>query len=384
MTELIAKYKSIPPLYKRLGILVALLLAYAWLLALFAGGASTSGFLRFLLLVFALAIALAVYEILVFWRRPRLGGIAAALFLLALLITQGELAPSSNQVAYGVTCTGYMYSRNYITSCTYSNGTCSGTYGGSTGNLSGCSSNGSQGCACGAVQYNQYACSLSRTTCTRVSNSLYGCCTVLATDTPVPTNTSPPAATNTPSAPTSTPTKTPTPTDTYTPTPTNTATNTPTPTKTSTPTVTPTPTYSPMSGAFYSSYTGLVYQGPNLQAPLGPLSCQRLYGQIVGGQPPYTVKIYVTAPSGTPTLYSTLNLSAWNPTFETTAFGTGSDGRTICASDPLFGTTALGSWSAYAVFSDAMANTYNTSAYGTGQGYVPVWAVGKYQFTNTQ
>lgn len=135
----------------------------------------------------------------------------------------------------------------------------------------------------------------------------------------------------------------------------------------------------PLIGSIYSQFTGLVLKGPNLPAPYGPLSCQRLYGTISGGVPPYSIKIYTYSAgrgdAAAGILYSTISSSG---NWENTPTGT----PVICT-DKLFGTDFLGQWNAYIIVTDRDGRTYNTKLNGTGQGYLPVWVVGKSDIHDT-
>lgn len=129
----------------------------------------------------------------------------------------------------------------------------------------------------------------------------------------------------------------------------------------------------PLIGRIYSQYTGLVLNGPSLPAPYGPLSCQRLYGTISGGVPPYSINIYVYSATrgdaANGVLYNTLSSSgSWENT---------PTGNPVVCTAKLFGTDFLGQWNAYIVVADRDGRTYNTKSNGTGQGYLPVWVVGK-------
>jgi hypothetical protein len=74
-------------------------------------------------------------------------------------------------------------------------------------------------------------------------------------------------------------------------------------------------------------------------------------------------------------LYTTLSSSA--------AWETSPTANPIVCTDKLFGTDFLGQWNAYIVITDRDGRTYNTKNNGSGQGFVPVWVVGKSDIHDT-
>lgn len=137
----------------------------------------------------------------------------------------------------------------------------------------------------------------------------------------------------------------------------------------------------PLTGMIFSDYTGLVYKGPRFPIPYGPLPCQRLYGEIGGGVPPYTVEIYVYSQERgddpvTLRPYKTIS-NTYASEWDTAPSG-------ACpATEPLFGVDYQGEWAAWAVITDALNNVFKTSDFGSGQGFLPEWVVGLFGIYDT-
>jgi hypothetical protein len=141
----------------------------------------------------------------------------------------------------------------------------------------------------------------------------------------------------------------------------------------------------PLEGSIFSQYSGLVYRGPALNPPYGPLACQRLYGTIEGGQGPYTVVVSTFSvergDSANGVVYDTLNTNGF---WETTAEPLPGD-PAVCA-NTLFGTDYEGEWSAWIYISDSVGNVYLSRDYAPpegAQGSWPHWDVGDYTIYST-
>jgi hypothetical protein len=99
----------------------------------------------------------------------------------------------------------------------------------------------------------------------------------------------------------------------------------------------------PLSGTISPTYTQLLLFATNLGQP-----AQTLTGTASGGESPYALVVHVRAPSGAETTYSRSG-SAWSLT-------------PAAASNPNFGSTEKGTWTAWAIITDAGGRTYRMAS----------------------
>ena len=97
----------------------------------------------------------------------------------------------------------------------------------------------------------------------------------------------------------------------------------------------------PLSGTISPAYTKLLLFAPNLGQP-----AQSLTGTVSGGEAPYNLIVHVRAPSGLEMTY-TRSGSTWSVT-------------PVNSSNPNFGTTEEGTWTAWADITDVAGRTYRT------------------------
>ena len=97
----------------------------------------------------------------------------------------------------------------------------------------------------------------------------------------------------------------------------------------------------PLSGTISPAYAKLLLFASNLGQP-----AQTLTGSVAGGEPPYNLIVHVRAPSGLEVTY-TRSGSSWSLT-------------PAIASNPNFGTTEEGVWTAWADITDSAGRTYHT------------------------
>jgi len=97
----------------------------------------------------------------------------------------------------------------------------------------------------------------------------------------------------------------------------------------------------PLSGTISPTYAKLLLFAPNLGQP-----AQTLTGIATGGEPPYSLIVHVRAPSGLKNTYSRTG-SSWSLS-------------PAAASNPNFGTTEEGVWSAWVDITDTAGRTYRT------------------------
>jgi hypothetical protein len=97
----------------------------------------------------------------------------------------------------------------------------------------------------------------------------------------------------------------------------------------------------PLSGTISPTYARLLLFASNLGQP-----AQTLTGSASGGEPPYSIRVHVRAPSGDETTY-TRNGSNWMLT-------------PVSSNDANFGTTEEGTWIAWAIISDSAGRVYRT------------------------
>lgn len=109
----------------------------------------------------------------------------------------------------------------------------------------------------------------------------------------------------------------------------------------------------PLSGTISVAYAKLVLFAAQLGLP-----AQTLSGSASGGEPPYTVAVHIRTPAGIETTFSRSGM-AWNYS-------------AVEASDPSFGTTEAGQWSAWAVLSDSAGRTYRTNSITWDVSWHPV------------
>ncbi len=109
----------------------------------------------------------------------------------------------------------------------------------------------------------------------------------------------------------------------------------------------------PLSGTITPAYTKLLLTPSNLGQP-----AQSLSGSATGGSPGYTIVIHVRAPSGAETTYSKTG-SPWS-------ISPGEMG------DPDFGATEKGTWTAWAIVTDAASRTFRTPSAAWEVAWYPV------------
>lgn len=109
----------------------------------------------------------------------------------------------------------------------------------------------------------------------------------------------------------------------------------------------------PLNGTISVAYAKLLLLASNLGQP-----AQTLTGIVTGGTPAYTTVIHVRAPSGSETLY-TQGGSAWTLT-------------PLSVSDPDFGTTEEGTWTAWGVITDATGAIFRTASVSWDVSWYPV------------
>jgi hypothetical protein len=109
----------------------------------------------------------------------------------------------------------------------------------------------------------------------------------------------------------------------------------------------------PLSGTISTSFAKLLYFASKLGQP-----AQTLSGTNTGGEPPYTIIVYVRAPSGNQATFSRSG-STWTLT-------------PMSASDSDFGTTEEGTWTAWAMITDMAGRSFRTNSITWDVSWHPV------------
>ena len=109
----------------------------------------------------------------------------------------------------------------------------------------------------------------------------------------------------------------------------------------------------PLSGTLSLTHSKLVYFASVLGLP-----AQTLYGNIHGGEEPYSVVVHVLSPDGSESIHP-LDENPWQLT-------------PAAASDPDFGTNAIGTWRAWATIRDSAGRSFQTASVTWEVAWYPV------------